>query len=101
MVHPDVKALAKSAGLIDDRDFIKKNYILNNMKKVITLAQDTIVADPLQPAPGKVTTDPETTELTAVLHHVINSRLFLPSFLSFVLGTSLFHIRITKTPTAS
>ena len=41
MVHPDVRALAKSAGLIDDQDFIKKNYILNNMKKVVKLAQET------------------------------------------------------------
>ena len=41
MVHPDVRALAKSAGLIDDQEFIKKNYILNNMKKVVSLAQET------------------------------------------------------------
>ena len=25
MVHPHVRALAKSAGLIDDQDFVKKN----------------------------------------------------------------------------
>ena len=30
IVHPDVRALAKSAGLIDNPDFIEKNYILNN-----------------------------------------------------------------------
>ena len=41
MVHPNVRALAKSAGLIDDQDFIKKNYILKNMKNALTLAQDT------------------------------------------------------------
>ena len=41
MVHPHVRALAKSVGLIDDQDFVKKNYILNNMKNVVTLAQET------------------------------------------------------------
>ena len=41
MVHPDVRALAKSAGLIDDKDVIKKNYILNTIKKIVTLAQQT------------------------------------------------------------
>ena len=41
MVHPEVRALAKSAGLIDDKDYIKKNYILNNIKNAITLAQET------------------------------------------------------------
>ena len=41
MIHPDVRALAKSAGLIDNQDFIKKSYILNNMKKVVQLAQET------------------------------------------------------------
>ena len=35
MVHPDVRALAKSAGVIDDQDFVKKNYILNNIKNVV------------------------------------------------------------------
>ena len=37
MIHPDVRVLAKSAGLIDDTDFIKKNHILNNMKNVVSL----------------------------------------------------------------
>ena len=41
MVHTDVRGLAKSAGLIDNQDFVKKNYILNNMKNVLALAQDT------------------------------------------------------------
>ena len=41
MIHQDVRVLAKSAGLIDNQDFMKKNYILNNMKKVVTLAQET------------------------------------------------------------
>ena len=41
MIHPDVRALAKSAGLIDDQDFIKKNYILKNMKTAVRLAQET------------------------------------------------------------
>ena len=41
MVHPHVRALAKSAGLIDDQDVVKKNYILNNMKNVVKLAQET------------------------------------------------------------
>ena len=41
MVHPHVRALAKSAGLIDDQDFVKKNYILSNMKNVVKLAQET------------------------------------------------------------
>ena len=41
MLHPDVRALAKSAGLIDHQDFMKKSYILNNMNMVVTLAQET------------------------------------------------------------
>ena len=41
MIHPDVRALAKSAGLLDDQDFIKKNYILKNMKTAVRLAQET------------------------------------------------------------
>ena len=41
VAHPDVRALAKSAGLIDDQDFIKKNYILKNMKTAVRLAQET------------------------------------------------------------
>ena len=41
MVHPHVRGLAKSAGLIDDQDVVKKNYILNNMKNVVKLAQET------------------------------------------------------------
>ena len=41
MRHKDVRGLAKSAGLIDDQDYIKKNCILKNMKNVLTLAQQT------------------------------------------------------------
>ena len=38
MIHSDVRALAKSDGLVDDQEYIKKNYILNNMKNVVKLA---------------------------------------------------------------
>ena len=41
MVHPHLRALPKSAGPIDDQDVVKKNYILNNMKNVVKLAQET------------------------------------------------------------
>eukprot|EP00534_Pseudo-nitzschia_fraudulenta_P015251 CAMPEP_0201230426 /NCGR_PEP_ID=MMETSP0852-20130820/1792_1 /ASSEMBLY_ACC=CAM_ASM_000632 /TAXON_ID=183588 /ORGANISM="Pseudo-nitzschia fraudulenta, Strain WWA7" /LENGTH=83 /DNA_ID=CAMNT_0047521183 /DNA_START=614 /DNA_END=862 /DNA_ORIENTATION=- len=42
ILHPLVRHIAKSAGLVDNNDFMIKNYILKNMKRASSLAQQTL-----------------------------------------------------------
>ena len=39
-IHPLVRPIAKSAGLVDNNNFMIKNYIMNNMKRSLLLAQE-------------------------------------------------------------
>ena len=39
VIHPLVRPIAKSAGLVDNSDFMIKNYIMNNKKRALSLAQ--------------------------------------------------------------
>ena len=41
IMHPLVKAIAKSAGLVDNNDFMVKNYVVKNMKNSLIQAQKT------------------------------------------------------------
>jgi len=41
IVHPLVRSIAKSAGVIDNKDFMIKNYIISNMKTTVKLALKT------------------------------------------------------------
>ena len=41
VLHPLVKPIAKSAGLVDNNDFMAKNYIVKKMKIALTQAQKT------------------------------------------------------------
>ena len=42
VLHPLVRPIAKSAGIVDNNDFMVKNYIVKNIKKALTLAQKTL-----------------------------------------------------------
>ena len=42
VLHPLVTPIAKSAGIVDNNDFMVKNYIVKNIKKALTLAQKTL-----------------------------------------------------------
>ena len=41
VLHPLVRLIAKSAGIVDNNDFMIKNYIINNMKTTVKLALKT------------------------------------------------------------
>ena len=41
VLHPVVRHIVKSAGLVDNNDFMIKNYILKNTKRALTQAQNT------------------------------------------------------------
>jgi len=41
VIHPLVRPIAKSAGLVDNNDFMIKNYFMNNLKRASSLAQKT------------------------------------------------------------
>ncbi len=42
VLHPLVRPIAKSAGLVDNKEFMIKKYILKNMKGALSLAQKTV-----------------------------------------------------------
>ena len=41
VLHPLVRVIAKSAGLVDNNDFMIKNYVMKNMKTSVKLALKT------------------------------------------------------------
>ena len=42
VLHPLVRPIAKSAGLVDNNDFIIKNYVMKNLKTALSLGQKTM-----------------------------------------------------------
>ena len=67
----EVRGLAKSAGLIDDPDFIKKSSILNNMKNVVSLTQETTKLK------GRANDDRRSLEQSVVLSSMPSTRQIL------------------------